>query len=524
MTEQKPGTIDGPKVSVIVPTYNRPQYLAEALASAVRQSYSNLQIIVVNDGGCDVSDVVKGFSDNRIKFIDRKENRGKAHSLNEAISAAEGKYIAYLDDDDIYYPNHIVSLVDALEKGGDCQAAYSDLYKTYCRVMPDGSRQVLAKVVEISRDFDRFFILYFNHVLHVSLMHTRGILEKTGLYNENLNVLIDWDMTKRLVFFTDFYHVGAVTGEFYSPVGDNDRISFQRRKNTASFAANFLSIRTTRPAKPWPKLKDLSIIFIADRLDRLAGKTIGSIWQQTFYPYKLYVPVPRTVLNEINTDMPNLVCVPIGPSANQDQQIDAVLRDCEGDFVAIVPAELPVEEMWVEEPLYALVNNSKKNQAYQLESSTEQLWSAVFRKEELLTARKKFPHTSVQQSVKNCGITVRKIVPEEIPFQFDSLLKEGKIAGRNGNWSEAAEIFQYIADHYKNQLWMKSLAAGALYKAGEHGKAAELAKKINACRPTVDTLLLEAKMHKKNKNFPAAIELLQNARGILEGDILDGNN
>ena len=75
----------GPVVTVLVPTFNRRRYLAGALASVVRQSYRNLQIIVINDGGEDVSDIVNSFGDERLIFIDRKENRGKAHSLNEVM-------------------------------------------------------------------------------------------------------------------------------------------------------------------------------------------------------------------------------------------------------------------------------------------------------------------------------------------------------------------------------------------------------------------------------------------------------
>jgi glycosyltransferase involved in cell wall biosynthesis len=171
----------GPVVSVLIPTFNRPRYLFEALISVVQQSYKNLQIIVVNDGGRDVSDVINSFNDRRLIFINRKENCGKVYSLNEALTLAEGKYIAYLDDDDLFYPRHIETLVSALECQTDCQVAYSDLYKVYCKVMPDGNREILSKVVEISRDFDRFFMLYFNQALHVSLMHRADLIDKIGL-------------------------------------------------------------------------------------------------------------------------------------------------------------------------------------------------------------------------------------------------------------------------------------------------------------------------------------------------------
>ena len=126
----------GPMVSIILPTFNRPLYMAQAIASAVRQRYDNLEIIVVNDGGCDVSGIVKSFNDPRIIFINRRENRGKAFSLNEALAVAKGKYIAYLDDDDIYYPHHIETLVNTLENRSDCGVAYTDLYKSYCRITP----------------------------------------------------------------------------------------------------------------------------------------------------------------------------------------------------------------------------------------------------------------------------------------------------------------------------------------------------------------------------------------------------
>jgi glycosyltransferase involved in cell wall biosynthesis len=507
----------GPVVTVLVPTFNRRRYLAGALASVVRQSYRNIQIIVINDGGEDVSDIVNSFGDERLIFIDRKENRGKSFSLNEALLRAEGKYVAYLDDDDLYYPNHIETLVDTLENNSDCQVAYSDLYKVYCKVCPDGSRKVLSKVVEISRDFDRFFMLYYNHVLHVSLMHRRDLLDKTGPYNEDINVLIDWDMTRRLVFFSDFQHVPEITGEFYQPDGDCDRISVQCRKKEKEYTRNILTIRTTRPAKPWTKLGDMSIIFITERLNKQAGTTLGSIWQRTFYPYEVYMPLPRSDFEKLDTDMPNIIPVLVNPLSSGAERIDAALARCEGEYIAIVPSGFPMREFWVEDSLHALVNSSVNNEGFELEDSTERLWAVVVRKNELQHARRRFPHLSVRESLNAAGIAIRRLQPEEIPFQFDQLLEKAKSAEKNGNWSKAAEMFEYITEHYQNELWMKTLAAKASFKAGGHIRAAELSRKVNCQRPTVDTLLLEAKVKHEKKDFNSAIKLLKKAEQILEG-------
>jgi glycosyltransferase involved in cell wall biosynthesis len=507
----------GPLVSVLVPTFNRPRYLSEALASVLRQSYSNLQVIVVNDGGEDVSDVVNSFEDDRILFINRKENRGKGFSLNEGLARAKGRYIAYLDDDDLYYPHHIETLVSTLENQIDCQVAYSDLYKAYCNVMPDGNRQVLSKVVEVSRDFDRLFMLYFNHALHVSVMHRRDLLEKTGPYNEQLSILIDWDMTRRLAFFSDFCHVCDITGEFYSPVGECDRISIQQRKDKEEYLRNLLLIRTTRPAKPWPKMKDLSIIFTAEQLNKEAGKTVGLIWQYTFFPYKVYLALSEADLARLNSDMPNIVEVAVNPKASETERIDAVLDRCEGDYIAIVPSGFGIDDMWVENPLYAMLNSHVSREGFELEGSTDALWAAVFRRDDLEHARRSFPNLSVRESLRAAGIVLRQPSFEELPFQFDISLKEAKSAEKEGKWAAAAQMYEYIAEHHQNELWMKSLAAKAFFKAGGHFKAAELSREVNGRRPTVDTLLLEAKVRREKKNFNSAIELLERAEQILEG-------
>jgi len=513
-------TESGPLVTVLVATFNRPKYLSKALASVLRQTHKNLQIVVVNDGGCDVTDIVKSFNDPRLLLINRNENRGKAFSLNEALSYVRGKYIAYLDDDDLYYPNHIETLVDALENKTQCGVAYTDLYKVYCKVMPNSERTVLSNVVEVSRDFDRFLVLYFNHVLHVSLMHRTDLLRKPGPYNENLDILIDWDITRRLAFFSDFYHVAEVTGEYYHPAEQSDRISFQQRRDSDKYLKNALMIRTARPAKPWPKIKDMSIIFNTDRMDKSAAETLGSIWRFSFYPYKLYLPLDKANVNNLNITMPNIVPVVVDTFASENQRIDKALAQCDGYYVTIVPSSFDIGEMWLEDSLYALINSLHTNEAFELESSTDALWAVVAKRDDLLRARRAFPMLPVRQAISAAGISLKRITPTQIPFQFDQLLEEARRVGENGDHVQAAKIFEYIGCHYENRLWMNALTADALYRAQDHDKAAEIAAELNRGRPTVDTLLLEARLHQERNNFDHAIQLLDRAKNILEGKAL----
>ena len=104
----------GPLVSVLMSTFNRPQYVREALASILAQTYENIEAIVVRDGGCEVGDLESEYADSRLTFINRSENKKLPYSFNEALGRSRGKYICYLGDDDILYPHHLATLVDAL--------------------------------------------------------------------------------------------------------------------------------------------------------------------------------------------------------------------------------------------------------------------------------------------------------------------------------------------------------------------------------------------------------------------------
>lgn len=506
------GAGGGPLVSVVLPTHNRRRYLGGALAGVLAQTHRNLEVLVVRDGGQEVADVVRSFQDPRVVFIDRKDNRGKPHSLNEALSRATGKYIAYMDDDDMWYPSHVETLVRTLETQTDCQVAYSDLYQVYCRVQPGGERLALGKHIEISRDFDRFMMLYFNHVLHVSLMHRRDLLDRTGPYTESLNILIDWDMTRRLAFFSDFHHVPAITGEFYCPLTASDRISEVRRKDSKEYCRNLLTIRTTHPRKPWPKIGELSIILAADRLEQQTGQMLVKMWQCTFYPYQLYVPLPPADLARLDIEMPNVALVPVEPGSSVNERVDAALRQAQGQYVAVVPPGLPIKDAWVESPTYALIHHGADREGFLIHAGDSGQWGAVVRRSDLQRARSAHPHLSVKASLAACGIRVRHPESEELPFQFDDMIRDGKLAEADGAWPLAARFFEYVAQRYHNELWMKTMAARAHFEAGHHEAAGRLAVEVNRVRPTIDTLLLEAKIRRQQGDCSRAIELLSQAQ------------
>ena len=117
-----------PKVSVLMGTYNRPDYLKEAVASVINQTFQDWELLVMNDGGVDVGNIIEEYQDPRIFYFQDDINRGLSTRLNFGLKQANGKYIAYLGDDDKYYSNHLDVLSKILDQNTDIGVAYSDLY------------------------------------------------------------------------------------------------------------------------------------------------------------------------------------------------------------------------------------------------------------------------------------------------------------------------------------------------------------------------------------------------------------
>jgi glycosyltransferase involved in cell wall biosynthesis len=510
----------GPLVSLIICTHNRRAYLPEALRCAVAQTYRNLQIIVVRDGGEQVADVLAAFDDPRILFLDRDENRGYAASLNEALAHAQGAYVAYLGDDDIHYPDHIAALVHALEDHPECGAAYADLFKTFYRVGPDGRRRALGKILEIRRDFERIFMFHFNQVLGGSFLHRRELLDKAGGYNEDRQVLIDWDMTRRLAFYTDFCHVRRVTGEYClqpGPQHRDERISSRVRRDPATYQRNVQAIRATRPPKPWDRALDLSILYTPARLSQAVVNTLQEMYKRTFVPNLVYLTLPPEDLARLDgREMPSLVPVPVPRGAPPAARVDAALQRCEGDLAALVPEGVRVGDMWIEDPYHALCHSEQPKEALLLAQARHGAWSVVARRDELAEARRRHAVLDVRASLQHAGFTVRPPRSEELPFRFDSMLHVTERLESDGDWKRSARIFEEMRRIGGHDLWMKQEIARSLCEAGRTDPdVMDLYTELNERLPTPETLLAEARMHRKADRLDEAVTRLEQAREML---------
>ncbi|NIM04052.1 MAG: glycosyltransferase [Armatimonadetes bacterium] len=212
-SETNEKTPSPPRVCVLIPTYNRPDALARAIESVLQQEYENWTLYVINDGGRDVSHVVESFRDPRLHYI-AAPRKGKSAALNLGIRSSDSELIGYLDDDDIHYPNHLRLLVGALDENPDAVMAYSDTYEVRLKKKGEIWREV-ARRVENQEDVTFEMMLNENYVNHKNILHHRAALERTGLYDEELEVLIDWDIAVRLFAAGPVVHVRETTGEHF---------------------------------------------------------------------------------------------------------------------------------------------------------------------------------------------------------------------------------------------------------------------------------------------------------------------
>ncbi|MBN3960341.1 glycosyltransferase family 2 protein [Nostoc sp. NMS8] len=116
-------------VSVIIPTYNRPEYLKQAIASAIKQTYQNIEIIISDNCSLEnPQEIVASFGDSRIRFWQHQQNVGMLANQLHGFKMARGKYVASLHDDDMWNEDFLAKLVPPLEANSDLIIAFCDQY------------------------------------------------------------------------------------------------------------------------------------------------------------------------------------------------------------------------------------------------------------------------------------------------------------------------------------------------------------------------------------------------------------
>ncbi len=182
-----------PTVSVIVPTYNTIAYLPDAIESILQQTFEDFEILLVNDGSTDsTAEWAKKITDPRVRYIEQN-NQGLSAARNTGLDLAQGRYVAFLDADDVWEPTKLDKQVALLETNPDIGMVHSWVW------FMDGEGRSTGRIWKTQAEgMALAHLLQRNDVAVLSALVRRECFARIGGFDIALRSLEDWDLWLRL--------------------------------------------------------------------------------------------------------------------------------------------------------------------------------------------------------------------------------------------------------------------------------------------------------------------------------------
>lgn len=201
------------RVSVVVRTRNRPEFVRRALVDIAAQNFDDYEVVVVDDG--DVADLVEGVVREsgiaRIRLIRTEEPRGRCRAANAGIQAAEGEFVVLHDDDDRWHPDFLARTVERLDLDTEAAGVMTSTAIVYER--RDGALWREVDRVPFWDGMQRISLsqlLEINRAVPISFLYRRRLHDELGGYDESLDAVEDWDFYLRVV---PRYPIAFLAGE-----------------------------------------------------------------------------------------------------------------------------------------------------------------------------------------------------------------------------------------------------------------------------------------------------------------------
>jgi glycosyltransferase involved in cell wall biosynthesis len=207
---------DPPLISICIPSYNAGKYIAAAIQSVLDQTYRNFEIIISDDSSDDGTvEVIKSFTDHRIRCFINERNRGVEFNWNKALHLAKGKYVKVLCDDDIIYPECILEQVRILENPDNADVVLVTCHK---HVIDQEGKVILKRKFQgkpgkwNGRKAIARSVRFGTNIIGEpgTGLFRAEILEKSGYYNGGNIYMIDLDFWSRILQYGDLYVIDKV--------------------------------------------------------------------------------------------------------------------------------------------------------------------------------------------------------------------------------------------------------------------------------------------------------------------------
>jgi len=224
---------DTPTVSIITPTYNRAKFIKDAIDSVLDQSFSDWELLIVDDGSTDnTSELLTAYEgDTRIYYI-KQPNRGQSIARNVALSRARGKYIGFLDSDDTWYPDKLERQCAFLEAHPEVHIVHGDE-----AIIDEQGRETTRKNMRRYSGRITPYLLEDNSVSITTTLVRRECFESMGGFDSRYGVADDYDLWLRFSVCYRFHYQATLVANYRVMT---DQISSDKRRR---FYANERIIR-----------------------------------------------------------------------------------------------------------------------------------------------------------------------------------------------------------------------------------------------------------------------------------------
>ena len=204
-----------PAVSVVVRTKDRPGLLCEALGSLAAQTFRDFETVIVNDSDSplprgDLEAAGRGLP-SPPRLVAPGAPHGRARAANAGVGTAAGTWIAYLDDDDLFLPDHLETLVGALTGQDRFQAAFTGALLVHQVRAEDGTYREASREPIFDVPFNADRLVFSNTIPLLCLMHKRSLFFEAGRFDEAFDLYEDWDFLIRISRLTPFERIEKVT-------------------------------------------------------------------------------------------------------------------------------------------------------------------------------------------------------------------------------------------------------------------------------------------------------------------------
>jgi glycosyltransferase involved in cell wall biosynthesis len=203
---------DAPLISVILPSFNREKLLPRAIISVLNQTNQSLELIIIDDGSTDnTEDIVKSFSDKRIRYYRQRDNKGGSAARNIGIKLAKGELIAFQDSDDEWLPEKLERQVAKFsEVGGDVGVICCGY-----EFINDKTNEVVSRSIPVEKGNVHKIMLKNNYTGPLAVLMKSDCFNKVGLFDETLPCCHDWDLWIRVSKYYKFDYVPDILAKAY---------------------------------------------------------------------------------------------------------------------------------------------------------------------------------------------------------------------------------------------------------------------------------------------------------------------